>query len=265
MPVKSQERETRTHSEQEWREISDKALDRFRHTIERIKNGLTSDNLRLSERYINFQLKVLVVLSLKSCCGYAENLVARYQRSWGAGSHDFGPGINLNPPFRHIRSDSQYQAMLVDTVKFVDMPECIVTSDVALALADDFFRSRPHSLYFSVADGRCVLLKGLADRKIGVPVWSSSSSFDKLPCEVVKGTSKVVNDIPDNRAKIFGDRFYVRDIENGLRNFDLFLGSKTISIGRLAVTTNSDIQILDVLFGSFGLQIDTRDSHDTEL
>jgi len=50
---------------------TDDAIHEVRHLIERFKNRLTSNNLRLSERYIKSELEVLVRLSVIGSCGPA--------------------------------------------------------------------------------------------------------------------------------------------------------------------------------------------------
>ena len=50
-------------SDHESLKLSDDAANKIRHTIECFKNRLTSDNLRLSERYVKSELKILMRFS----------------------------------------------------------------------------------------------------------------------------------------------------------------------------------------------------------
>lgn len=65
-------------SNEKWLKTADNAIDKLFHFLERFKNRLTFDNLRLSERYIKSELKILVGLLVVGRCGDSHNFIAAY-------------------------------------------------------------------------------------------------------------------------------------------------------------------------------------------
>jgi hypothetical protein len=80
-----------THSDKEWLKLADGCVGEIRHTIERFKSGLTCDNLRRSERYIESQLECLVCLRMVLGYGDPYDFIAAFQRL-------AGDSVKLNHP-----------------------------------------------------------------------------------------------------------------------------------------------------------------------
>jgi hypothetical protein len=61
--------------------------------------------------------------------------------------------------------------MLVHDIEIMNQPERLLHSDVWLYQLDHVSSLWSDLLYFSLSNGRCVLLRGLADRKVSIPIW----------------------------------------------------------------------------------------------
>jgi hypothetical protein len=232
------------------------------HTLERFKNRLTSNNLRLSERYSKSELEILVACSVISGCGDIDDFVATFQKNRGLTPSNGPIGPNNNVPTIDSCGDGEKKAMLVDSIQLMDMPESIVATTVRLYRKQHFFSGNGHLVYFSLANGRCVLLRTLADGEVGIFVRSSASCLDKLPSQMVERTSKVVENIPNNWGEVVWGGVDAADVQSYVLNLRLFLNAECIRF-RIAEGANSNIQITDVLFGPFNFKSDPVNSVST--
>ena len=152
---------------------TDDAIHEVRHLIERFKNRLTSNNLRLSERYIKSELEVLVRLSVIGSCGHSHDFVSLFQRFPCLVESNFPSRLNYDLPTFKDGGDCEDESVLVVSIKCMDIPESVVPGYVRLYRGQDCFRFGGHLLYFSLANGRCVFMRTLgitADREIGKAV-----------------------------------------------------------------------------------------------
>lgn len=128
------------------RKTSDDALHELEHLIERFNQRLTLDNLRLVERYLKFELHILLEFKVR---GLDIDFIAHFQRFRGttkispAYQPHHGSDVNLRIADCHsgvvIESHgtelvpcnrSEQKAVFVDVVKFVEMPERVVPASV---------------------------------------------------------------------------------------------------------------------------------------
>jgi hypothetical protein len=239
-------------SGQERREVGNEVINKIQHTVERFKNRLTSDDLRLSERYIKAELKVLVACSFVGVSGDVHDFVALFQRHRGFGPSDLPSRLDNDAPLFDRSCGRKYKPMLIPTVKIVDIPQCVVTSEVWLYNRDHLFCTWHDCVYSSLANCRCVLLGSLADREKGAPVGLTSASFDESPSKMIQGASKVMDRIPEHQRDVIGDWLDAADVKSYVANLRLVIDSERIRL-RIAEGTNSNIQIADVLFGPFNL------------
>src|ERR1700693_287600 len=140
-------------------ELVDDAVYKMGQLMEKWKNRLTLDNLRLSERYLKGNLEVQILFRehgrLKST-----NLCAVLSRwncpirldSGGRSNFNFLPlpessrsGAHPNMAFPECRDDQK--SVLITNVKLVEFPEIVVSTLVRLGSLDEVYRSRAHSLY----------------------------------------------------------------------------------------------------------------------
>ena len=242
---------------QERLESADESVNKIRHLVECFNNRLTSGNLRLSERYVNGELKVLVVFSV-SAGRNVNDYVARFQYERFLIPEQQGSHCGY-PPLVQQSGGGYQETMFVDSVEFVDMPERIVTSNVTLTSLNKFARTCGHSLYCSVSDGGCVFLDAFANREISSSTGHSSASLHKLPSEMIQRASEIVNDISDDEGNTTGNRMNLLDAKRGMPNLRLFLGNKSIGV-RVAELADSSLKVRDVLFGPFDFKPDALDS-----
>ena len=240
-------------SDEESHKGADDAANEVSHMVERFKNRLTSDNLRLSERYIKSELKALVRLSMVGGSGHVYDFIAAFERHRSFRECDLPSGSENNAPAVERHGSREHEPMLVNTVELMDMPEGIVSSDVRLYRTQDFFSAHRHLVYFSLANGRCILLGTFADGEVSVFVRSSTASFDQLPNKMVEGTPEIVNGISDHQVDFVGDGLNTADIKSYMLNLSFRLDSKRIRL-RVAEHANPAIQITDVLFGPFNFE-----------
>lgn len=247
------------NSDQEWLKQADDAVNKFRHLLECWKDRLTFDNLRLSERYFNSQLEILVRLAVVGIGGNVDYFIAHHKRDFGPFlERDNHSSASIDRPLSESCSCGDQDSVFIETVQLMDVPESVVSTRVRLYREQDFIRPQSHLIYFSLGDGRCVLLGGLnspTNGKERMPVRFSSSGFDKLPSEMVECASEVMNDIPDNHRQIFGNGLHAFDIKSRVMHlgYRVRLGSNFI---RLVVSEQSDpmIKFTDMLFGPFNFE-----------
>lgn len=157
---------------------------------------------------------------------------------------------NIDSPSIHCGNGSKKQSVFIDNVETVKTQQCVVPSEVRLYCAETLFCTWPHALYFSLSDGRCVLLGTLANRKHGVLIGLSPTCLDELPHKMIQAASQIVNRVPNNDDEI---------IRNGLNTFDekrsvvnlgyaMRLSSNGIGLSG-AERANSLVQLRDVLIG----------------
>lgn len=240
-------------------EPREQSINEIHHLVERIKNQLAFGNLRLSERYIDSQLKILVLLLFVSGSREVGDFVAYHESHKSmlvkvkrdAASH-------IDKPLVHCSGDSEQQSMLVHNVELMDEPKRLVESNVWLYRLDDLSRIGRDLLYFSLAYGRFVLLGRLRNRKICVSVGSPAANFDKLPDDMVKCAPKIVDSISDDEREMLGNGFDGSDVKSCVMNgrYMVRLGPESIRITSNELL-NSNIQATDVLFGPFNFQSDS--------
>jgi hypothetical protein len=247
-------------SSKERLEVGNDSANEIRHMVESFQNRLTSDNLRLVERYVNSELKILVSGCLVCRSGEICHFLAEYQRSPVLGKGDLAAS-DSHAPITQERGSSQQEPVLVNTVEIMDFQQCPIISCARLYSEESFFRAWPHALYFSLADGRCILLGTIADRKVGTSVRSPAASLNELPSKMIQRTSQIVDCISNEKRNFTWNGFDTRDVEGGVLDFGYRVRLCRDGIGlRFAESPNANVQISNVLFGPFNFEQDVVDS-----
>lgn len=247
--------------DQERLKLSDQGLNEIHHLVERIKNQLAFGNLRLAERYIKSELKILVRLIVGNG-GNVNDLIACYERDEAI---FIEPNVHalsdIHPPFVHGSGNDEQKVVLVDNIELMEQPERLIESLVRLYRTDDVKRIWSDLLYFSITDGRLVLLGGISDWKVNALVGTPACRFNKLPHQVIQRSSEIVDGISDNQRNVIRNRFDTGNIKRSVLKFGyrMRLGSKCIG---LSLNKNPDggFQVADVLFGPFNFQSDSVDA-----
>jgi hypothetical protein len=241
--------------------LTGKSINEVSHLIERIKNQLAFGYLRLAERYFNSELKIVLRLVVGTG-GNVDDFIACYERDKAIFVEPNVDALSdIHSPLVHGSCDGEQKAMLVNNVELMEQPERLIVSLVRLYRTDDVNRVWRDLLYFSIANGRLVLFGTLSNRKVDVAVWNTATSPDKLPHEVVQGTSQVVDSIAEDQGNFVRDGIDVRDVKRRVlnRGYRVPLGPKFVRLIQ-DECLDSSIKIADVLFGPFNFQSDSVDA-----
>ena len=241
---------------EKWLETADNSINQIQKLCDRLKDQLSFSNLRLAERYIKSELKILMRMSVIGGSGQIGDFIAHFERDKSvAVEREYLSGCDLHSEAIHTGHNRKQEPVLIDYVEVMEQPKIAIQSVVRLYRAQDFFGTHSHSVYFSLSNRRCILLGTIANREIGVLVGRSATSLNKLPREVIECTSKVMNRVPENKRHVVGDGLDLRDKE--CRVFDcgyrMRLGAKSIWFG-IKKPLNRNVQVTDVLFGPFNLE-----------
>lgn len=267
-------------------EIGDQVVNKIRHTLERFKNRLTLKNPRLTERYLQIELRILVLITsvdLFPRSGDSSQIsseyVACFERALPARGFEgkvegvnFGVGESATECVLHDHSlevsrerlnadggtDCDHEAMLVDIVKLVQMPERVIPSLVRLASVDSFYRSLRHSLYFSGRFG--FVFRGVVgDREAGRPenlFTGSSVDLREVVGEVIQRGPEIEQSVSSDGRNLSGRIFSLNEIiDLCARNMVVWLEADSIRIS-LKKCADFPFEITDVLFGPFDFRPD---------
>ncbi len=214
------------------------------------KKRLTFENIRFAERYIEGDTYFFIRFMLPGKFG---DFVSRFQcRTETEAQFMLARTLSeRSTPSIRSRSCSENETVLVNSVKLMETPEKVIMSAVWTDCVDKIFGLLGKSFCFSARFGFVDFLS-LTDRKINR--WLSDSHTSRnLARQMIQGSSEIVGNIaqyqPDTRRN-FGDIFQ-REL-SGIR-FGVVLGNTKITV--IPDESNSlNLQVVDVIFGSFDLQ-----------
>jgi len=240
-------------------EFRNEPLNEVHHLLERINNQLAFGNLRLTERYIDSELKIMVRLSVVGAGRDIYDLIAYYQ--WQEPVFVEPKSLaqsEINSPFIHRCDNGKQEPMLVTNIELMEQPERHIHSVVWLYRFEDVSRIFRDLLYFSIAHHRCVLMGSLANRKVGVLVRLPATQLDKLPSEMVKGTPQIVDCVSEYERNVVRDGLDLGYIKRRVlkRGYRVRLGTDSVRFIR-EESLDCRIEITDVLFGPFNFQSDS--------
>ena len=228
--------------------------DEVSHMIQRSKDRLTLKNLRLTERYIKGELEILVLLSFIGAGGEIHDFIASHKAETSGVKPEQRPilGKHINPPIIRSELSSDYESVLIDDIQTVKMPKGQVSSMTRLYVADEFFSVYAHTLYFSLREGRCVLLGGVTNRKISVSGRFVPIRPHQLKRQMVESTPNVMDCITSNERNFQGNGIDTFHEESCVSNLGyrvrLYPDGVWLCFNEI---TNSQIEISDVFFGPF--------------
>lgn len=228
----------------------DRKSDVILHALEALEDGISSKNLRISERYIRSEINIAVRCRV-SIFGKPQDFMADFYALPRTEINQSNFGI-LEPKAVERTSHGYQEAMLVNTVNLMDVPQGLVVSRLRLDAFEDWLRPRMDALYFSLANGRTVLLSGLADREIGISIRNSSTGFDQLPCEMIESASEVVDTISQNERNLRWNCLHALYNDANVFNLRVRLWSQRVEV-TVEEGCDSSLEITDVMFGPFNL------------
>ncbi len=237
-------------------ELVDDAIHKMNQFMERYHQRLSSDNLRLAERYIKGELRLHVHFRQ---CLFPENYCAILHGenfSWKGLVPRERPvcGGKMEANLACADSDNSQEAVLVEVVKLMKSPEVVVTSLVRFGRVDELYRGAAHSLYFSRARGY-VFLDRLANRIAASFGGSLPVGKDQLVSQVVQGASQIVGcvsgDGGESMRNVGGDA----ELPGPVSSLRIVL-SDDVVWASFKEGACQDFKITDVLFGPFDFQPD---------
>lgn len=211
-----------TQSDEQRFEVGNDIKNHLLHSMERFEQRLTLNNLRLADSYTEQKLRIVVRFHVGQggiefvvCFQRAERVSGAEDKGQafevGGIERQFGVGIKSGESLKQFgqgvestkcRTNGNQQAVFVDIVKSVELPERIIPTLVWFERVDSFNRVRPHTLYFSRSVG--FVLRGaigVGNRETGLPVGRPTSDDDKMVSQVVKGAPKVIKDVAGNERE----------------------------------------------------------------
>lgn len=251
-------------------EIHNDVVNETRRLMERFNNRPTLDNLRLTERYFESEMHVLVHFRWRNNGEY----VATFQREFSNdGLGEIQPrvtgGIGLGDvqpkeSFLHDRPlawkhsvqsvlsrASKKHFVLIDNVKAVDAPEDFTrSSTVWLDSIDGLYGLIPYALYLSPTSG--FVLRGI-DRNRKVHTGKRGEPSHRIAHEIVahvlEGAAEVMNSIPGNERNGFWHIPDADELVNAVSSLRIILESEGIGVFFAQEVSPCGFEITDVLVG----------------
>jgi hypothetical protein len=249
-------------------EALDDGVDQVRKLMERWKQRLTLHNLRISERYLKSECRILVKVRTPVFLKDTEDFFAIFERPREISRLDNeaerSGKIHLGESFANVNANpcvgganDKERAVFVGIIKLMESPQVLVPTTIRLECADSIYRSLAHSLYFSVKHG-FVLLGSLRNRESRLSVDRLVPiGDDELPSQMVESGSKILQHISNDGRKVIRDRDALAELEDQISSFSIFLSNDWIWVGSTAKKLmDSPIQFLDVMFGPFDFAMD---------
>ena len=252
--------------DQQRREIGNSVIDKLRHTLKRAEDRQAFNNPRFAERWEAMESVILVYFSLGTS---ANQFVACFQRELVQGNplksadrsevwrraSTFGPEFpqSLQILWGSIAKSGttccDQKTVLVDNVKFVELPEQSTSTFVWFDVPNRILRFFPRSLYLSL-DGRFEFAGIIDNWKIDSDKRPTAmrTDFDELVRQIIKRTAKIVDDIPGDNRNAGRDVITSTQIANVLSGLRIALDSKSVWIGceKLA---KLKLEVVKVLIG----------------
>ena len=237
------------------------ALDQFAELQERWEDRLTLKNLSLAKRYMDFNLNLLI------------------EANWGAMNFNIvihrTDLVGQSPPVPNLLTDREASIVqskgeldscfnierrtcswddaivLIEDVHSVQREKRGVPSTITLHPKDAALGFGADALYFGHGTG-FKLFTGLFNEKPAMSSWRMSVCSNQIANQKIKSASKVVNDIPNDRAKASWDRFVDSEAKDALASLRVIVADEFVRVG-FVEPRDEAIQFTNVLFGPFKL------------
>jgi len=223
---------------------SDEIIDHCHRLTEKIKERLTLQNLRLSDRFLNNSLRILIHVRAKDS-----------SKEWAC---CLLPEMAIEPLAlkKIIAANADQMAVLVNNVRIVKIPKRTISTLVWFERVNSFYRRFPRSLYFSDLKGLIVLGRVENRECYSLPsalaYTPALSSLNKLEGEMIQGTTQVVQNVSSNGKNVkFGDWEFGKILE-GLARLRVSLASDHVQVS-IAKGIGLPLEICEMFFGPFDL------------
>ena len=225
---------------------------------------MTLDNLRLSQRYIEGELRLIMHIRLA-----LEDYVTVFERIANTAWHPETANASYSPDnvignlkARRLKADKgdEQSMVLVGNVQFMDRPEQFIPTLVRLDSVDGIYGTLPHALYSSAS--LSLILRGqLPEREGRLLGRCITCNENKLIRKMIKRTSKVVDNVTDSQSDFNRHLLKIRYAMQGLTRLRILLNVDSIRFGfAVDEPVPNDFQVTEVLFGPFAFYPDKSKS-----
>jgi len=217
-------------------------LDALNSFTEKWEKRLTLSNLRLSERFANDELRIIIHFRAKDTL-----------EKWACCLTEIR---SIEPlALEQIRmTNGNKLAMLVDVIKVMNHPQRSIPSLVWFEGIDSFYRRLPRALYFSSLQSFIVLghiENGKAD-SFTAPCSDrpSLSGLHELKREMVESTPKVLQHVASNGEKFKTRKGWGFERPGFFSCFRVHIGLNNLEV-LITPDFRTRLEVLEVIFGPF--------------
>jgi hypothetical protein len=229
-------------------ETKDGFLDDIRELMEGIQKQISLTNLRLCERFLQYEIHFIVHFRLKDT-----------GELWGVCFECPGPdqeetrGTVPGCVEKRILGQREKESVLVDVVQLMEPPENLASpAFVWFDEIERFYDLWPDALYLSTFFG-FISIPVLRDGKFYLTArLLPNSNDDQLVCKVIQGASEVVNDVPGNSEHVEGKDRHQLTIWSALRQLRIVIEDRHVSVVA-PVSKQFPLEVTQVMLGPFNL------------
>lgn len=248
-------------SREQGHEGFDEVAREVRELCERFEKRLTFDNLAIAERYLNGELRIILLLGVVGpaphlddveCCAVFERELPICGSNPDRGEDGAGRELHLHDDAAVGGPDDIQDPVLVVRVETVQTPEGVVPSLVRLGRLNSCLGLGTDSLYASRQSG-LKRLRASGDREHRLVGGLPPVREYELPDKMVEGRSEVVDGVSGEEAPSWVRLFTNSYAPDEIARIRIFLSDNQIGV---AVIESGDarFEIRDVLFGPFDFQ-----------
>lgn len=247
-------------------ELENNTVNKVTQMLKDFDERMTLNNLRLSQRYIDGQLRLIMHIRFAD-----EEYVAIFERFPDAAWHSETPDARYSSKegccvgdLKHrslegVESDEQ-SVVLVGNVQFVDRPEKLIPTLVRKGSVNSVYSTLPHALYSSMSLG-FVFRGKLPDREGGLLTRVVPRNKNELVCEVVESASDVMDNVARSKRDFGGRLSKDSDAMDCLSRLRIVLSDDSLCWGfPVEIIPDDRFQVTDVLVGPFNFYADKSKS-----
>lgn len=226
-------------------EARNETIYKIHELVKRWDKRITFDNLRLIDRFRNFELSVFLHFRID----HSDKL-------WVVG-YEPEPAKESIPSEKIILGEGQHHAVLVDVIQLMESKKGIpFPALVRLGCIDCFYRFWPNSSLYCSSRNGFVYVDGLSDGKrnvVGIACRGVQES--QLVGQMVKRTPEILDDISCGCKSVEGHNSELSDIWTTLRSVTVSIHAEKLEV-LFRDKLSHLIQIQEMLFGPFNLYPD---------
>lgn len=269
---------TPANTSEEGLQLPDRRLDEIRELMDRFNKRLRLNNPRFMERYLKFELSILVNFSVlgngKKFIAHLEraHVIGRLDEEGKGGQPGFVGEVNVNNllhPSRQITTDvnaselrgNRHQfPVFAEVVQLFKDPELVACpSVVRFKCVDGVDGGSGDSLYFSLASG-FVFRNVVKNREVeqvvlltspaGIRPASSTSGEKELVDNMIQSGSHSTESVACDNSNVVRDTIDMGQVVDGFSRIRIAIGPDFVWSG-IPISLNGLLQVDDVLFGPF--------------